>query len=290
MSTEATVRTPFNADLRKIDEAASHLRALGGPEPVLGVVLGSGLGAFVDALDELQAVPYGDLPHFPTSAVAGHAGRYVLGRCHGVPIAVMQGRVHGYEGWSMQDVAFGVRVTGRLGAKGLIVTNAAGGIHHDMVPGDLMRITDHINMTGRSPLTGRNVDELGPRFPDMTEAYDRRLSDLLERVAADGRLALRRGVYACMPGPAYETPAEIRMLRTLGADAVGMSTVPEVLAARHMGMRVVGLSVLTNLAAGLSGAHLSHEEVKETADAVRSRFVDLLVRFVPRMAEALQGG
>ncbi|RMG20515.1 MAG: purine-nucleoside phosphorylase [Deltaproteobacteria bacterium] len=276
-----------NADLAQIDEAADALRALGGPPPEIGVVLGSGLGAFADALEAPRAVPYADLPHFPVSGVEGHAGRFVLGRCGGVPVAVMQGRVHAYEGWSMQEVAFGVRVIGRLGAKGLIVTNAAGGIHHDLVPGDLMRITDHINMTGRSPLTGRNVDALGPRFPDMSEAYDRRLSELLERVAADERLALRRGVYACMPGPAYETPAEIRMLRTLGADAVGMSTVPEVLAARHMGLRVVGVSVITNLAAGLSGGTLSHEEVKETADAVRARFVELLQRFLPEMAAAL---
>jgi purine-nucleoside phosphorylase len=271
----------------KVMESVAAVHALGGPAPRIGLVLGSGLGAFAETLEAPVAAAYRDLPHFPVSAVAGHAGRLVLGQSGGVPVVVMQGRVHGYEGWSGDEIAHGVRVMAALGIRVLVLTNAAGGIHPDLKPGDLMRITDHINLSGRSPLTGPNDDRLGPRFPDMSAAYDPALSDLLEEVAADGRLALRRGVYACMPGPAYETPAEIRMLRVLGADAVGMSTAPEVLAARHVGVRCVGISVITNLAAGIATLPLSHAEVKEVADRVRSRFIELLERYIPALDEAL---
>jgi purine-nucleoside phosphorylase len=265
----------------KVEAVAAALRALGAPEPRVGIILGSGLGAFADGLDDAIACDYGEIPHMPVSAVVGHSGRMVFGGCEGVPVVVMQGRVHAYEGWTMDEVVRGARAMCRLGIRALVVTNAAGGIHFDLKPGDLMRITDHINMTGKSPLRGRNDERLGPRFPDLSRAYDGRLGDLLEQVASDGHVGLRRGVYACMPGPAYETPAEIRMLRVLGADAVGMSTVPEVVAARHMGVPCVGISVITNLAAGISPADLSHAEVKETADRVTGTFVDLLRRFVP---------
>lgn len=271
----------------QVMEAAGAVRALGQPAPRIGLILGSGLGAFADHLERAESRPYGELPHFPTSAVVGHAGRLLLGGCGGVPVVVMQGRVHAYEGWTMDEVAFGARVMCALGVDLLVVSNAAGGIHPDMRPGDLMRITDHINFAGRSPLQGPNDERLGPRFPDMTEAYDRELGQHLEEVAWEAKTHMLRGVYAAMPGPAYETPAEIRMLRTLGADAVGMSTVPEVLAARHMGVRVVGISVITNLAAGLGAQRLSHDEVKEVADRVGDRFVDVLRRFVPAVAQRL---
>lgn len=268
----------------KVQEAVRAVRALGAPDPEVAVILGSGLGAFADGLDGAVARPYGELPHFPRSAVEGHAGRLVLGGCAGTPVAVMQGRVHAYEGWTMDEVAFGARVLCGLGAKVLLVTNAAGGIADGLAPGDLLRITDHINLTGKSPLTGVNDDRLGPRFPDLTHAYDPGLGELLEGLAAKVGAPMKRGVYAFMGGPAYETPAEIRMLKTLGADAVGMSTVPEVIAARHLGVRVVGISVVTNLAAGLGGSGLSHDEVKEVAGRVRGRFLDLLRRFVPKAA------
>jgi len=270
----------------EIMQSVDAIQAMGLPAPAVGLVLGSGLGAFADELTDSTKIPYGELPHFPVSAVAGHAGRLVIGDCAGVPVIAMQGRVHAYEGWSVDQVAHGVRVLCKLGVRALVVTNAAGGIHPDLKPGDLMRITDHINLSGRSPLTGLNDPRLGVRFPDMSAAYDPALSDLLEEVAAEGRLALRRGVYACMAGPSYETPAEIRMLRVLGADAVGMSTAPEVLAARHMGVPCVGISVITNLAAGISTQPLSHAEVKDTADRVTKRFVSMLQRFVPALASA----
>ncbi len=264
-----------------VQEAVAVVRGLGGEPPAVGVILGSGLGAFADELEDAVARPYGELPHFPQSAVVGHKGRLVLGGCGGVPVAVMQGRVHAYEGWTMDQVAFGARVLCALGVKALVVTNAAGGIGAKLAPGDLLRITDHINLAGRSPLTGINDDRLGPRFPDLSHAYDPDLGDLVEHLADDVGAPVKRGVYAYMAGPSYETPAEIRALKALGADAVGMSTVPEVVAARHMGVPVVGISVITNLAAGLSEKGLSHEEVKEVADRVTGRFLELLRRFIP---------
>ena len=277
----------------KVEALAEALRGFGAASPRFGVILGSGLGAFADGLEDIVSRPYGELPNIPVSAVPGHSGRMVFGRCEGVPVVAMQGRVHAYEGWSLDDVVMGTRAMCRLGIDALVVTNAAGGIHSDLKPGDLMRITDHINMTGKNPLTGPNDERLGSRFPDMSRAYDRRLGDLLERVAAEEQVSLRRGVYACMPGPSYETPAEILMLRVLGADAVGMSTIPEIIAARHMGVRCVGISVITNLAAGISPVDLSHDEVKETADKVTVEFVKLLGRFVvsaERFAGTSKGG
>lgn len=262
-------------------EATRAVEALGGPRPRVAVILGSGLGAFAEELTDPVAAEYADLPHFASSTVQGHKGRLVLGLCGGTPVVVMQGRVHGYEGHPASAVVHGVRVMRQLGAQVLVVTNAAGGIHPDMKPGDLMRITDHINLSGINPLRGVNEEEFGPRFPDLSNAYDPELSDLLEEVAADNRLQLRRGVYACMPGPAYETPAEVRMARVMGADAVGMSTAPEVIAAVHGGVRCVGISVITNLAAGISATPLSHDEVKQVADRVTGRFIGLLTQFIP---------
>ena len=264
--------------------AAIHQRAPG-LKPRVGIILGSGLGGFADSFEDKVVIPYADLPHFPTSSVPGHAGRLVLGRVGGVDVVAMQGRVHFYEGFVPAQVAFPARVLCALGIGGLVVTNAAGGIHLDFAPGDLMAITDHINLAGWNALTGHNDDRLGPRFPDMSTAYSPKLRALLLDIASRQGVNLRQGVYAIVSGPSYETPAEIRMLRTLGADAVGMSTVPEVIAAAHMGVPVAGISCITNLAAGIGHQPLSHEEVAETANRVKDVFSRLLAEFLPAMAK-----
>ena len=245
-------------------------------EADVALVLGSGLGAYADGLDDATAIPYARIPHMPSSGVSGHAGNLVAGKRGGRRVLAMQGRAHLYEGRSPGDVVFGVRLMASLGAKTLIVTNAAGGIASELEAGDLMAIRDQLNLTATSCLVGPNYDSLGPRFLDMTSAFDPSLIELAAQVASDLGFELRRGVYAGLLGPTYETPAEVRMLRTLGADAVGMSTVLEVIAARHMGLRVLGVSCISNLAAGLGGGPLSHDEVEETAGRVRSRFESLL--------------
>jgi purine-nucleoside phosphorylase len=255
-----------------------------GAAPKVGIILGSGLGAFGDVLEGANKIPYSDLPNFPLSGVPGHAGRLVLGSLGGQPIVAMQGRVHYYEGYSPQEVAFPARVLCALGIKSLVVTNAAGGINLGFQVGDLMCITDHLNLAGYNPLIGPNDSKLGPRFPDMSHAYEPKLRELLGQAAAATGVRLREGVYACLSGPSYETPAEIRMLRTLGADAVGMSTVPEVIAAAHMGVKVAGISCITNLAAGIGQHKLSHDEVAEVATRVRGTFQRLLERFLPDVA------
>jgi purine-nucleoside phosphorylase len=265
--------------LGRLDEAAAFVRARTALLPTVGVVLGSGLGAFADALAEAVSVPFASIPHFPASTVAGHGGALVLGRSGRVPVAVMKGRVHHYEGYSLADVVFPVRVLGRLGVKTLVVTNAAGAVNALYRPGELMVIEDHVNLLG-NPLVGPNEDALGPRFPDMSEAYDRPLRDAAQRASAEAGVVCHRGVYVAMSGPSYETPAEIRMVRALGADAVGMSTVPEVIAARHMGLRVVGLSCLTNMAAGILEKKLDHREVLETGERVKAALLDVLDRLV----------
>jgi purine-nucleoside phosphorylase len=269
--------------LQRLDEAAALVRSRSALEPKVGVVLGSGLGGFADALEERTAIPFGEIPHFPASPVAGHGGALVLGRSGGVPVAVMKGRVHHYEGYPLQDVVFPVRVLGRLGIRALVVTNAAGGINTLFAPGELMVIEDHLNLIG-NPLLGPNEDALGPRFPDMSEAYDRRLRDVAEGACAAVGVRCHRGVYVGMTGPSYETPAEIRMARVLGADAVGMSTVPEVIAARHMGIRVAGLSCITNMAAGVSDRKLDHAEVLETGRRVADALLAVLARIVSEAA------
>jgi purine-nucleoside phosphorylase len=269
--------------LQRLDEAAAVVRSKSALEPRVGVVLGSGLGGFADALDERTAIPFGEIPHFPASTVAGHGGALVLGRAGAVPVAVMKGRVHHYEGYSLQDVVFPVRVLARLGVRTLVVTNAAGGINTLFAPGELMVIEDHVNLIG-NPLVGPNEDALGPRFPDMSEAYDRALRDVAEAACAAVGIRCQRGVYVGMSGPSYETPAEIRMARVLGGDAVGMSTVPEVIAARHMGLRVAGLSCITNLAAGVSDRKLDHREVLETGRRVTEALLQVLARIVSEAA------
>jgi len=263
----------------QLQEAVDFVRARAPLQPAVGVVLGSGLGAFADALDDAVVVPFSVIPHFPASTVAGHGGALVVGRSGGVPVAVMKGRVHHYEGYTLGEVVFPVRVLGRLGVKALVVTNAAGAINTLFAPGELMILEDHLNLLG-NPLVGPNDDAIGPRFPDMSEAYDRRLCALAEEACRAVGIGHHRGVYVAMTGPSYETPAEIRMARVLGADAVGMSTVPEVIAARHMGLRVVGLSCLTNLAAGVSDRKLDHREVLETGERVKGALLEVLRRLV----------
>lgn len=273
-----------NVDPGALARAVEHIRReVSSVVPEIGIVLGSGLGAFVDAIDVSGSIPYSEVPGFPRSTVEGHAGRLVLGHLGGVPVAVMQGRVHLYEGYPAREVVFPTRVLVRLGARSLIVTNAAGCLNTRFAAKEIMLISDHLNLTGTNPLLGPNDDTLGPRFPDMSEAYDRGLCQLAREVARDAGVVLREGVYAGLLGPTYETPAEIRMLRTMGADAVGMSTVCEVIAARHLGARVLGLSCLSNMAAGISPVPLSHAEVKEAADAIQQDLSRLVGGIVKRL-------
>ena len=265
---------------------ATVRRALpSGARPTVALILGSGLGAFADTLEGRVVVPFETIPGFPPSTIVGHAGNLVYGQKSGVELVALQGRVHYYEGHDLARVAFPARVLVALGAKTLVVTNAAGGVDATLKPGEIVILSDHLNLLGGSPLRGPNDDALGPRFPDMTEAYDKRLRALAAAAGRDLGLSLREGVYAASAGPQYETPAEVRMLRTLGADLVGMSTVPEVIAAVHMGARVLGLSCCTNLAAGVTGEKLSHAEVTETAARVRDQFIALVTRVVERLAE-----
>ena len=274
--TPSPVRTQLDETLRAI--RARHPTFA----PKVGVVLGSGLGAFGDSLDGLAKIPYAEIPHMPQSRVVGHAGNLCFGTVRGVPVVCMQGRVHLYEGHPIASVVHGVRAMARLGVSCVLLTNAAGGVDVTWSAGDLMIVTDHLNLMGTSPLIGPNDDTMGPRFPDMTHAYDEPLRDALKHVAQTAGIALREGVYAGLLGPTYETPAEVRMLRGLGAQAVGMSTVPEVIALRHLGVRVGALSCITNLAAGITKQTLNHAEVEETARARRSELLTLLTGWVER--------
>jgi purine-nucleoside phosphorylase len=260
----------------RVHAAARLIRERTDFVPNVGLILGSGLGAYADRLDRKVAIDYADIPHFPVSHVHGHAGRLVLGQRGGACCVAMQGRVHLYEGHSAATVAFPARVLVALGARIVIVTNAAGGLNPGWPPGTLMLIRDHIDLLRDHALRGDNDSRLGPRFPDMTRAYAPELRELVRQIAASQSVALEEGVYVAMPGPTYETPAEVKMLQGLGADATGMSTVPEVVVARHMGARVIGISCITNQAAGITGAELSHDEVTETATRVRATFERLL--------------
>ena len=262
-------------EIERIDRAAGYIQEVLGTAEI-GVVLGSGLGDYVEALAHARMVPYGEIPGFPQSTVAGHAGELWAGTLHGKRVLMMRGRFHAYEGHPLNDLVLPIRAMARMGVKTLILTNAAGAVNTSFAPGELMLITDFINFSGKNPLTGSNIDELGPRFPDMSRAYDRRLQAIAGEVAAKNGIPLRPGVYAWFNGPTYETPAEIRMARVLGADAVGMSTVPETIAAVHAGMEVLGISCLTNMAAGILDAPLSHQEVMETSERVRDTFRTLV--------------
>ncbi len=261
--------------MARIEAAAGAIEQHCGAAEV-GIILGSGLGDYAEALADAKVLPYEQIPQFPVSTVPGHAGQWCAGTLHGKRVAMMRGRFHYYEGYSLQDVTLPVRAMQRLGVKTLIVTNAAGGVNTGFAPGDLMLIRDVINMTAANPLFGQNLSAFGPRFPDMSKAMDADLRTLAKSCAQAQGITLREGVYAQMTGPSFETPAEIRMLRTLGADAVGMSTVPEVIVARHGGMRVLGISCITNMAAGILDQPLNHEEVMETGNRVKHTFRSLL--------------
>jgi len=255
--------------------------------PKIALVLGSGLGAFADEFAGAKRIPYAKIPHFPQSTAIGHAGQLVLGKVDGVEVAGMQGRVHLYEGYSPQQVAFPVRVFARMGVKAVILTNAAGGINLGYSAGALVAIRDHINLQGANPLIGLNDDRFGVRFPDMTQAYDPEFRKFVAEAGKKLKMTLHEGVYLALSGPNYETPAEIHSFRTLGADLVGMSTVPEVLAARHAGIRALGISCVTNMAAGVTGQTLTAEEVFEVGARVKNEFIALLKAVIPRIAEAI---
>jgi purine-nucleoside phosphorylase len=254
-----------------------------GSVPDVAIVLGSGLGDFANRLQDAVTIPYGDLPNWPASNVIGHAGQLVIGRLGGRRVAALSGRVHFYEGHDLRTVSFAARVMGRLGVKTLILTNAAGGINVALTPGTLMVIDDHINLLGSNPLVGANEDAWGVRFPDMSEVYSKRLRGMADAVARDQRLPIGHGIYVALHGPSYETPAEIRFLRTIGADAVGMSTVPEAIVARHMGVEVLGISCITNAAAGVLPQPLNHDEVMDVARQVRGSFAALLEGVIGRL-------
>ncbi|HEY4050515.1 MAG TPA: purine-nucleoside phosphorylase [Acidobacteriaceae bacterium] len=263
--------------------AAEFIRSQTSVEPRIAVVLGSGLGSFAEAVENGVAIPYAAIPHFSASTVEGHSGRLLLGRVAGVPVAVMQGRVHGYEGYSPLQVTFPVRVLGSLGVKTIVFTNASGGVRLDLKPGQLVLLSDHINLTGLNPLSGPNDSRLGPRFLDVSEAYSKRLRGVAKTTAEGQGFELAEGVYLCVSGPTFETPAEIRAFRILGADLVGMSTVHEVIAARHMGLQVLGISCVTNMAAGILDRPLSHHEVLEAGARVQAQMTRFLTALLPRI-------
>lgn len=265
---------------KELQEACAYVQTRLPYQPEVALVLGSGLGEFADQLTIDAKIPYGEIPYFPVSTVAGHDGCFMLGRVEGCPVLIMKGRVHYYEGYSMQEVVMPVRVMRMLGTQILILTNAAGGINASYKPGILVRITDQITSFVPSPLIGANMDAIGTRFPDMSHVYDTELGERMESVARKQGIGLEEGVYLQTTGPNYETPAEIRMYRALGADLVGMSTACEAMAARHAGMRVVGVSCVTNMAAGMSKTELNHKEVQETADRVAQDFQTLIYKFI----------
>ena len=266
-----------------VNEAAAWIRARFGDVPDVAVVLGSGLGAFAEGLSQAAAVPYEAVPHWPPSRMAGHAGRLVLGRSAGRPVLALSGRLHLYEGYDQSAVTFGIRVLGRLGVKSIVLTSASGGINERFSRGALMIIDDHINFMGANPLVGPNDERFGLRFTDMSEVYSRRLRDIADDAARTIGLPVAHGVYIAVTGPSYETPAEVRAFRMLGADAVGMSTVPEAVTARHMGLEVLGLSCITNMAAGMAPGPLTQDDVIEAASRVRAEFVALVEGILSRL-------
>jgi len=268
---------------QKLKKCLESVRKRTDFQPETGLVLGSGLGDFADGIEIRDVVEYSDIEGFPVSTVKGHKGRFVFGYVDSVPVVIMQGRVHYYEGYAMSDVVLPARLMGMMGAKRLFLTNAAGGVNENFRPGDFMMITDHIASAVPSPLIGANIEELGSRFPDMSEVYSLRLQEVIRRSAEECGIRLQEGVYVQLTGPNYETPAEIRMCRGWGGDAVGMSTACEAMAARHMGLEVCGISCITNLAAGISSEKLDHKEVQETADRVSADFKKLVTRVIINM-------
>jgi len=287
MSVTGAVKTKPGIEFRRADIAAKFILRKTKLRPRIGLVLGSGLGAFADELAGATRIDYAKIPNFPRSTAIGHAGRMVLGKVANVPVAVMQGRVHLYEGYTPQQVIFPMRVMARMGIRSVLITNAAGGINRDYKQGCLVVLRDHINLQGANPLIGPNEDRFGVRFPDLTQVY---WKPYQEAALAEGKrlgVEMAQGVYAGLSGPSYETPAEIRYLRAIGADLVGMSTVPEVIAAAHLGIRVLGISCVTNMAAGILDQPITTEEVIETGERVKTDFVALLRAVIPRMSEDL---
>lgn len=271
----------------KLGTAADYIQTLHSTHPRIGIVLGSGLGAFVESVEEAKIIPYRDIPYFRETTVEGHEGRLILGKISGVDVALLQGRLHAYEGLPMEEVVFPVRVLATLGIESLILTNASGGINLNFRPGNLVIIKDHINLMGKNPLIGPNINELGPRFPDMTYAYNKELKEAIKSAAKEIKVSVMEGVYCGLLGPTYETPAEIHMLRILGADMVGMSTVPEAIAANHLGLKVAGISCITNMAAGIEDHGLNHQDVKEEAKRVMEEFSQLLKTSISKMGPLL---
>lgn len=271
--------------MNSIDRALSYIRTKTPLQPAAALVLGSGLGPLGEEISDAAVIPYAEIPGFPVSTAPGHAGRLVIGFWQGLPVVAMQGRFHYYEGYELEAVTLPIRLFTSWGIRFLLLTNAAGGVNDEMAPGDLMLITDHINMTGLNPLRGQNLPAYGPRFPDMSTAYTPELNRLMMEAAKQEGLALKTGTYAWFSGPSFETPAEIRMLRTLGADAVGMSTVPEVITACHGGLRVAAISCISNMAAGILDQPITEEEVIETGRLVKAHFRDLLSRFMLLLKE-----
>ena len=270
----------------RAQEAARLIRTRNSAQVSVAIVLGSGLGGFAEDLTNATDIPYNDIPGFARATVEGHAGRLVIGSIGEVMVAAMQGRFHFYEGYSLQEVTFPIRVLKLLGVRTLVLTNAAGSLNVEFTPGSLMVISDHLNLLGDNPLRGENDEQFGPRFPDLTSVYSPEFQNIVIDEGNAMGLDLRRGIYAALSGPSYETPAEIHMVRTLGADAVGMSTVPEAIVARHMGMNVVGISCITNLAAGVSNRPIDHNQVMQIGERVRGDFTGLLKRVIPRFAKS----
>ncbi len=283
----AAKEKPSGSEYSRAEIAAEFLKRKTKLRPKIALVLGSGLGAFADEFDAAVRIPYAKIPYFRRSTAIGHAGQLVIGKVGGVDVLGMQGRVHLYEGYTAKQVAFPMRVFARLGVKAVVLTNAAGGIKKEFTQGRLVAISDHINLQGDNPLIGPNEEKFGPRFPDMTTAYDKQFREMALSQARRLGIELGEGVYGALAGPSYETPAEIRFLRTIGADLVGMSTVPEVIAARHMGIRVLGISCVTNTAAGILDAPLDHNDVLATAETVKSQFIGLLRAITPVMTKML---
>ncbi len=267
----------------KLEQSSAYIKKIKDIKPKVGVVLGSGLGAFVDQIEDKVTIAYADIPNFKPTTVEGHEGRLILGKIGNVEVAVMQGRYHAYEGHDMDQVVFPVRLLARLGIDSIILTNASGGVNESYNAGDLVLITDHINLSGMNPLVGPNISELGPRFPDMTNAYDPKLQKLILAKAKENSVELKQGIYAGVLGPTYETPSEVRMIRILGGDLVGMSTVPESIAANHLGLTVAGISCVTNMAAGIENVKLKHEDIKIQALKVMEKFSALIVSVVKEL-------
>ena len=269
----------------RINQSVEYIKSKYQTKPKIGLILGSGLGEYVDGIENKTVIPYEDIPNFHKTTVEGHQGKLVAGTIKGVDVVALQGRYHAYEGHDMEAVVHPTRVLASLGCEFMIITNAAGGINSSYKPGDLSALHDHINLTGRNPLIGPNIKEFGPRFPDMSDTYDVELRGIMQDVAKEHNFKLHEGVYCSLLGPSYETPAEIRMLGVMGADMVGMSTVPESIAANHMGVRIAGISCITNLAAGISKEKLDHAEVKEVAALANEKFTNLLNGTIERIGK-----